>query len=188
MEIEPIQPFSKYLYLLREPKDVVVSYYFHMTKRVNEFEGNIDDFIDDPEIGMAKTCAFNEKWLTYFETQNDNKHLLVSYESLHEDAIKNMKKAIHHFGFKVIKDVEIKKAVEDNEFKRLKAKEKSGYYTQDQGIGSALSPVDNPEGAKVRKGKVGGHEEYMTKAQIKKCNEIFKNYPRYFALYKDTIS
>lgn len=56
---------GKQLFLLRDPRDTVISGYFQKTKRntSNNYHGSIAQFIRDPRYGIEKIIYFNLTWL-----------------------------------------------------------------------------------------------------------------------------
>lgn len=46
------------VFLARDPRDTVVSYYFHLAKRDRRFSGDIADFIRDERFGIERIIDF----------------------------------------------------------------------------------------------------------------------------------
>ena len=49
--------------LVRDPRDVIVSYYLHCTRRRKYFSGTISDFIRDDKFGIEKIIMFLNNWV-----------------------------------------------------------------------------------------------------------------------------
>ena len=80
---------NKVLFLVRDPRDIVVSYYFEMTKRkrfyqvLQQYTGTISEFIRDERFGIKRTINFYNIW-----HQNKNipvDFFLIRYEDMHTD-------------------------------------------------------------------------------------------------------
>jgi hypothetical protein len=170
---------KKVIFLIRDPRDVIVSWFFEVTKRgaleddvikKTEKIESVADFIYN-EIGGLKTIIeFYNIW-----AQNRNipeEILIVKYEELRENTFNTLKKIIKFSGLKnVIKDHSINKAIDKNLFEKLKKRERNqdiehaAFQTKD---------VNDSEAFKVRKGKIGGYTEYLSAKHIEAMNLIIK--------------
>ena len=77
----PKNPAAKYLYINRNPKDIVVSLFHHVTnKKFDSFVGTFDEFF---QMYMEKNC-FNycEQMKEYINHRDDPNLFVLSYEEL----------------------------------------------------------------------------------------------------------
>lgn len=154
--------------LVRDPRDILVSLYLHAIKRENtNLWADISEFIRDESWGVQSIVAFYNNW--YDARDIANKLLLLRYEDLHVDCIKELQKIVEFCDLsdKVTEDMLVK--VRDfGSFDNMRKIELSGRehnYLSNRG---ALVPgnVKDPESYKVRKGKVGGYRDYLSDTDI----------------------
>jgi len=83
---------KKVLLLVRDPRDVLISYYYHLTRRQKQFDGSLSEFIRDPRYGIDKIIWALNVWY-----QNKNRYgdfLIIRYEDLRKTHIKNLKESL----------------------------------------------------------------------------------------------
>lgn len=142
--------------LVRDPRDVVVSYYFHSTRRFDSFDGAISDFVRDERLGVRKQLAFNKNW---FENRNvPRRFTVVRYEDLHDDPRAVLRQMLALIGATLSEET-LDAAIEYSSFDHMKRLETTGAFKA-----GFLQPgnADDPESFKVRKGEVGGHRDYLS--------------------------
>lgn len=158
---------KKVLFLIRDPRDVVVSCYFQATKRARVYEGNISDFIRSPNFGIKKIIVFNNIWLNNIEVPKES--LLIRYEEMHENPAKTLREALRFLGEEKIQEEYIQSAVDFSRFDNMKQLEKQALFDS-----KILKPgqTDDKESFKVRKGKVGGYFDYLSEADCHYLNDM----------------
>ena len=162
---------KKVIFLIREPKDVMVSFYFHKTKRASkiDFQGSISDFIRSRRLGIQKLINFYNTWHKNQNVPED--FLLLRYEDLHTNTYETVKSVLSFIGLDDIQDRVIYNAIEFASFSNMKKMESS------QAIESSiLQPGDSQDqnSYKVRKGKVGGYTEHLTEEDIDYIDKVIK--------------
>jgi len=153
---------KKVIFLVRSIKDVLVSYYFYVTKRDKEFDGSISDFIRTEKYGAKRIVKFYNSW---YESRNIPLDFMVlKYEDMKNDPETSLLKTLNFLGLDNIDVNIVKKAVEFAQFENLKKLERNEYFNK-----KAMRPANknDDESYKIRKGKVGGYEEYLNKDDIK---------------------
>jgi hypothetical protein len=162
---------KKVMLLIRDPKDVVVSYYFQAIKRNKVFEGSLSEFIRDEYMGIKKILAFNSSWY-------NNQHLLsefkvVSYEAMHADPKGVLKESLAMMNIKEIDNVILQKATEYGSFENMKKLEASSQFDND-----SMRPGNpgDPESFKVRKGKIGGYVDYLSEEDIAYIDQVTQEF------------
>ncbi|MBW2121232.1 MAG: sulfotransferase domain-containing protein [Deltaproteobacteria bacterium] len=152
---------KKVVLLARGVKDTLVSAYFQATRRIEVFEGPISDFIRSDVFGVMKILTFYRIW-------HENRHvprdfLFVRYEDMHRDAAAVLRKVLNFMGAGFVSRGHVLASVEYCSFENMrKAEEQNRFKTN---IMSPKRPGD-PESYKVRKGRVGGYIEYLSREDI----------------------
>lgn len=172
---------KKVIFLARDPRDIMVSAYFEMTRRKGLNFPDISTFIRDEVYGIDKLIAYMNIWA-------ENRHvpadfLLVRYEDMQADTCLQLRRVLEFIGLPNISDEIVHKAVEFARFERMKKLETSMVVNT-----SELLPGDlnDPESFKVRRGKVGGYKDYLDHNDIEYLNErIRRNLSDYFGSYKN---
>jgi hypothetical protein len=164
--------------LLRDPRDTVVSGYVQVTKRHGwTYDGGIAAFVRDPKHGVEKIIRFNLVWLEQGPRMLG--FLPISYEHLRADTLGVLKRIAAFVGL-AIPDSELAKAVADNTFEQMQHKERSRYYDWRYTVlASRRTAADDPDRAKVRRGKIGGYLDYLSEDDLRYCDEVLQRY-RYF--------
>ena len=149
---------SKVIFLVRDPRDTIVSFYFQTTKRRGrENFKTIHEFIRDRQFGIKKILRFHKIW-----HQNRNiplEFMVVKYEDMHKDPKGSLKRVLAFLGVEKIKDSALEDAVNFGSFSNMREMEENQVFV-DKNI---LTPgnMEDEESYKTRKGKVGGYTEYL---------------------------
>lgn len=168
---------KKVIFLVRDPRDVIVSSYFEMVKRGQmfgqnpyqtreaHFEGSLTEFID-------RQCGGFDTILKFYNIWADNRRvpegfLLVRYEDIKQDAHIELGRVLEFLGLDEVSDEIIDQAVNYASFENMRRLEESGRFNS--GI---LSPADKEDrdSYKTRKGKIGGYQDYLTEDEIRSLN------------------
>jgi hypothetical protein len=166
------------IFLVRDPRDVVVSSYYEMKKRglmfgENPYEqrqpvfnGTLAEFIDRREGGFETILEFYRIWANSREIPAG--FLLVRYEDLKLNAEGELRRILDFLGLKEISSATIAEAVNYASFENMRKMEQAGKFSS-----GALKPgdKDDPESFKTRKGKVGGYKEALSAGEIARLNE-----------------
>lgn len=165
----------KIILLLRDPRDILVSGYFHAFYRINSFTGSLSQYIRHPFTGIEKVLVAHQRWQSY--QRRTSGFLIQRYETMHQDPQGCLIAALDFIGVKVDEPA-IAKATQFSTFKNMQSLERTGYFDS-KAMRSATE-----HGAKVRQGKVGGYLEHMTAedvafvdAMIKKIGYPFGDIP-----------
>jgi len=196
---------KKIIFLVRNPKDIIVSFYFEVMKRhkIDIYrkkeigEKGISCFIRDKKGGI-------ETIVKYFELWDNNKDktggfLLVRYEDLRNDTENEFIRILKFIGYNselsykeseselsLIENCDInidivKKSIDFCSFDNMHKME------EECAVKCKLSPgdINDSESYKTRKGIVGGYKNYLTEEDIKYINNITKNFSDSYKLYKE---
>ena len=167
-----LPPATRCIFLFRDPRDIAVSYYFHLQNRSTPVErahkGVADavlakpmfDFVTDPAVGVPRIVALMRRWL---ERMADLEHaILVRYEDLHADPAGELERVMTFLG-QACSAEQIARAVEFAAFDNLKSREAGRFFASER-----LRPVDqaDPDSFKVRRGAIGGYRDYFDRQQL----------------------
>lgn len=153
------------IFLVRDPRDVLVSSYFQKTKRRQAYQGSLSDYLHE-EVGSFKAILrFYNIWAE--NRSVPQRFLLVRYEDIHADPCKELRRVIDFLGLPKVEDGIIAEAAQYASFENMRKMEEENAFN----IGR-LSPADrtDPESYKTRKGKVGGFTDYLNAAEIEYLN------------------
>ena len=174
--------YSNVILLIRDPRDVVVSFYYHYCFRSKyKFEGEIKDFILNDSLGIGKTVDYYNIWYDSFF--KPNKTLLVKYEDLHKNTSFIVKSIVGFLGIKDVSDGLIKEAIDFCSFDNMKR------FEQDNSFGRRyLRRIDKNDirTYKIREGKLSGYLEHVKPEDISFLDDSFKE-TKFYSLKNKTF-
>jgi hypothetical protein len=143
----------KVLFMVREPKDVLVSWYFHKTRHGGGYDGCLKTFLRDPTVGLEAWIGYTNSWARHLAGRP---HLLLSYEALRAAPEAVIRLAVRFFDLP-LDDGAIARAVAASSFERMQALERA------RGIAGQVGGARRaePEALRVRRGRIGGHLEHL---------------------------
>ncbi len=163
---------KKVIFLVRDVRDVVVSYYFELTKRhtVNPhytpYEGDLSSFLRYERGSLDTIIHYYNIWA---ENRNlPQGFLLVRYEDLHAAPQAELRRVLDFIGLPQVADQVIADAVAYASFDNMRKLEAS------QALDTfRLRPgnENDPESFKTRRGKVKGFVDYLTADDIAYIDE-----------------
>ena len=149
------------IFLVRDPRDVIVSWYFHKSRRSQEYHGTLSDFIHEP-VGSFDTV------LRYYNIWDQNRELperflLVRYEELSTDPYGELRRILNFLNLQEISDEAVEEAIRFAGFDNMQQMEQNRKFRSGR-----LQPVSvaDPESYKVRRGRVGGYVDYLSADEI----------------------
>lgn len=143
------------IFLIRNPKDVINSFYFWATVRGNYFSGSMSQFIKS-KYGIEYLLKFYRDW---DKIHNENNNIIpIYYEDLKQNTKETLVNLFDKIGFNV-SDKALNKAIKQTSFNKMRKQE--GKFNNS---------------AKFRKGIIGDHKNNFTKKDIKYCNDLIKKY------------
>ena len=173
-------------FLVRDPRDVMVSNFFQYSRRgdsklINSDAGDmtLSQFIRSDIGGLPSLIRFYNAWA-------ENKGIpagyeVFFYEDFHAEPMASFDRIVDFLGLRRFGKVALEQAVEFGRFENLQKAETSDVFN-DVRL-RAADPTD-PESRKIRKGKVGGFIDYLDEADIRYCDdlidaELHQDYARY---------
>lgn len=147
------------LFLLRDPRDTVVSYFFQVTKRQrgSSLEGGLGGFVRDPGYGIDRILEFLRSCDRSLAV-DPGPALLLSYEALHRDPRSTLRCVLEFF-LESVSTEALDEALAFGRFESMQRLEREGVWA---GNGRLAAPdPGDPESLKTRRGLVGGYREYL---------------------------
>ncbi len=169
---------KKTLFLVRDPRDVAVSFYFHVCNRASDRELGrkrigqaakqlpIYKFVTDPALGLPRVIEHFNRWHREMESMDHT--LMIKYEDMRADPAAALTQAIRFIDSDFSTD-DINRAVEFASFENLARKEKDGYFSSGR---LTASDPSNQDTRKVRRGKIGGYRDYFSEEQNRHLDEL----------------
>lgn len=149
---------KKIVLLYRDPRDVLVSLFFHMRKRSElTAEKQIADFIFNKHHGIQQIVKVMNQWRERLKEHPDI--FWIAYEELKSDTLGRLTALLKFLNFGVLDEGIARQAVAFAEFESMKKMEAKGTFGT-----KILKPGDplDPDSFKVRKGKVGDYVNHFS--------------------------
>ena len=153
---------AKIILLARDPRDTFVSLYLQMTRRDpgtrEKFKRKtVSDLLRDERFGIHAIVGTMNDWMDEFSHRPD--FTLIRYESLRTSPAEQFCNLLATVGEKKLDMSIFQAALDFSEFDNMKKLEAAGAF--DSKILRA-GDVRDPESFKVRRGKIGGYEDYLS--------------------------
>jgi len=157
-------------FLYRDPRDTVVSVYFHRTRRFRDYHGTLAEMIRDGKLGLERICRFNANWLAR-GPQVAAGFFPLRYEELRQDTVGTLGRFIGHFHI-AVSDDSIAKTVKKFTFEKMNAREAADVHGDAYSGTLSAANLADPDSFKVRRGKVGGYLDYLDANDLAYCAEV----------------
>ena len=153
---------AKIILLARDPRDAFVSLYVQMTRRTRETpedlkQKSVSELLRDRAFGIESIVEVMNDWLREFAGRP--KFKLARYESLREEPENHFRALLEWLHEQGIDAGAFAHAIEFSEFGNMKKMEALGAFESKI---LRAGDVQDPESFKVRRGKVGGYQEYLS--------------------------
>lgn len=166
---------KKVIFLARDPRDVVVSYYFEVTRRAS-LNPNYPIIRLDLSAFLRYSVGSIDTIIHYYNIWAENRHLpggflLLRYEDLQAETERELRRVLDFIGLVNLPQELIHQAVKYTRFENMRRLEESGALDSFR-----LRPGDryDPESFKTRRGKVGGFVDYLSQDDIAYLNHKIK--------------
>jgi hypothetical protein len=152
---------KKIILLARDPRDCFVSFYLQMTRRTAETPAElkqkaISDMLRDGRFGVRAIVRTMNDWMNEFNRRNN--FALLRYEAIRAAPVIQFCQLLGWLGESKADLSILEQAVEFSRFENMQKMEASGAFDS-----KILRPGDarDRESFKVRRGKIGGFEDYL---------------------------
>ena len=148
--------------LVRDPRDIVVSFFHQHRHRKTQMDGAPAAMTDDYLRSTLASVIAKVNRLQALAAALRDGHLF-RYEDLHAAPEAELARLLRVLGHDDVPWQRIEAAVAFAAFDNLKEREATGFFRGDN-----LRPADatEPNSFKVRRGKVGGHRDELSAAQV----------------------
>lgn len=159
--------FKKVIFIVRDGRDVAVSYYFHLIKfKILPKDTSFADY-----LAMFNQGSFDQfsPWGNYVESWLNNapkEFLLIKYEDLKKNAVKELTKMIEFAGLPVNEEAVVE-AVKASSFETMKGHEQSGKLYEEL----EKTDLSIPH---IRQGKVGSYKDYFDEERLAEFNNCHR--------------
>lgn len=153
------------IFLVRDPRDVMVSAYFHATRQKHRFDGDISTFLRDRHQGLASLIQYLNGWA---EGMADGVSIILSYERMSQDPAHEIGRLCDFLTLPIDKAV-LDEVVIASRFDAMRKLE------QKDGIPGHDYDRSDEQSLRMRKGKVGGYDEHLDSTDqayiVDQCNQ-----------------
>ncbi|XP_048225368.1 sulfotransferase 2A1-like [Perognathus longimembris pacificus] len=158
---------AKVIYILRNPKDVLVSaYYFYRQSKIIKNAESLQQYYEwfiQGNVSRGSWFAHVLGWMSMRERENV---LVLSYEALKKDT-RNTVKRICQFLGKKLEPQELDLVLENSSFQAMKENRMSNYSLANRNYFRAGIEI-------TRRGMVGDWKNHLTVAQAEDFDKIFR--------------
>jgi hypothetical protein len=172
---------QKVVFLVRDPRDVAVSFYYHVKHRAGPRELrrkkipeaaralDPDSFVLDPHFGAARAIAYLNRWAA--ERAGLTHTHLLHYENLVADTTSAFTALIDFIGQPSDPSL-VAEVVDFAAFESLQRKEREGFFDSDR-LGQTRA--GDPETGKVRQGRVGGYRDRLRPETVRALDRLVRD-------------
>lgn len=173
---------KRVIFLIRDPRDVVVSYYYEVTRRASvwpDHVSSIHSFVRDGCFGIPRIVEFMN--LVMRNRQRIPRLRIISYEELQRDTAAKLGELLAFTGVRGVQEEVVRLCVKSCSFENMRGMEAKGLIAHD-----SMRPGDasDPQSYKVREGRVGGHRGYLLADDLDYVNAyIRRNLDSVYGVY-----
>ena len=172
---------QRLIFLARDPRDVAVSFFFHVRHRASEGELrrkkvpasarslDIDDFVRTDACGVPRVLRYLNRWAAERSGYPDS--LLTRYEDLVADTSIELGRIASFIGIQP-DPATLERVGRFGSFDHLQSLEREGFFASGR---LGLTQVGESGSAKVRKGKVGGYRDCLSSATIACVDQLVRS-------------
>ena len=164
---------GKVIFLVRDPRDVIVSHFHQVTKRAKKpfIFNSISEFVKDDILGFKRIIYFYNLW--YFQKQKPKDFLLIKYEDLLENGIQTLSEITSFLNISITTN-NLQEIYHQSSSDKMRKKEKANQLEGFNDFGKSRDQL------KVRNARIGGYKSELSEEDILYCNKEMKNLNTYF--------
>ncbi len=148
---------KKKIILLRDPREVIISFWYQTRFREKIYKKEINEFIEDEYLGIEKLISF----YNFINLNSLNNAIILTYQSLVEDTFEETRKILLFLDLEINENL-LKKCISDCLFDKLQKEEMLEAKKKDI------------REMKFRKGILGSFNDDLSKTDLTKINNIIK--------------
>jgi hypothetical protein len=163
---------KKIVLLVRDPRDVVVSLYFHLTKRPQVYRwkpGSLGEILRNPEFGISQVIELFNGWLAEWHGRPNFK--LMRYEDCRAEPAREFRGLLEFLGITPVDETAFAHALEVSRFENMQAAEASG---KSKKANLSAGDLNDRESFKARRGKVEGFYDFLNADELAFAAEQMK--------------
>ncbi|MGK7943478.1 MAG: sulfotransferase domain-containing protein [Microcystaceae cyanobacterium] len=168
-KLTPYHPQAKYLYIVRNPFDCVVSFYHHtrgFIEHYNFADGTFDQFFECFIKGEVDFGDYFDHLLGWYPQSAQDNCICLTYESMQQDIKQAILKIAHFLGGRFLENANqaliLEEVIKQSHFSQMK---------KDQQRWSSQRPEKMPPF--IRKGQVGDGDNYLSDEQKERLKQRF---------------
>ena len=159
--------YSKVVYLVRDPRATLISYY-DMATKLDWFHGSVDEFLASDKFGTMAWVRHLESWIT--RRDPGTRINFIRYEDLKKNPVAVLARLYRLFGVEADRAV-LEAAVAQSSFANMKADEE--FYQE-------ASHERNDDFKFIRKGEAAGFSQELSPEQIARIESGTKEWMKLF--------
>lgn len=160
---------KKVVFLFRDPRDVLVSSWYHLKYRERIYRKGLSAFIRDDLVGIHKVVAFMNMWIDSSNRVSD--FYLLTYEQLQVDPLFRFGELLDFMGVTVSPGA-LQEAVKASSFDKMQEIETQGSLNEPWMKAGAKNAERS---MKIRKGKVRGFYEELAENDLQFLDNVIQN-------------
>lgn len=153
--------FRPVVFMLRDPLDVLVSQYFHLSRQWDKASEPMGVFA---RRSADQVAAYLNSWT---ERLTNSRAIVVTYESMREDPEGGLRDVVTFLRLPVDSGA-LREAATYASFDRMRADERAS------GIPGHDYDRSDKEALRVRRGKVGGFRDYLSKTEVAEIQAVLE--------------
>ncbi|XP_067093827.1 amine sulfotransferase-like isoform X1 [Osmerus mordax] len=162
------QKRGKVIYVARNPKDVLVSYYhFHKYATMLQTPKNFTEFFENFMEGNVYGNCWFEHIQTWYSHRAEMNFLFLKYEDMVQD-LRSVVRQMCVFLEQDLTEEQVGRVVQNSTFSTMKQNPQANYKCV------SASLLDHREGTFMRKGTIGDWKNNFTVAQNEKFNRVYQ--------------
>ncbi len=147
---------KKVIFLVRDPRDTIVSNYFHNAFRKGKFKGTLPQYIEKEAGGLASLLKYYNVWADQRHIPRD--FILVRYEDLHTNGVDVLTQIFAFLGLSAPDHDIFEEAVNASKFETMRSIEENAEIDHKRIVPTRS---DDERSFKTREGKVGSFQKYL---------------------------
>lgn len=153
---EYLPDYKRVIYLIRDPRDVMVSYYDYLTNKISgpRFK-DFSDFIKNRQYGVSTWVKHIKSWINKWD-------IIIRYEDLKTNPKGQLEKILSFLNIKTINEDDINFAIEKSSLEEMQSMEKEGMVKVN---------AFKKDFAFIRKGDVGGWKDVFKESDTRYYRE-----------------